>query len=206
MGSYCSWVPQSKERLRKEILSEYPTREIANSFERKLLIEKLKIDKDDKCMNAHIPGIGFCTHGDAGVAKKISKSMKEWYANNEHHKPMLNKTHTKETKEKISRIHTGRKFTKGWKRKLRKNHADVKGKNHPMYGKKHSKETREKMSNSFFKRIESDGHPGEKQVIHIKSNESFDSITEAAVYFDIHRTTVSNHCRGKYNNQKFRYG
>tara|TARA_B100001964_G_C13946789_1_gene471517 strand:- start:112 stop:618 length:507 start_codon:yes stop_codon:yes gene_type:complete len=42
----------------------------------------------------------------------------------------------------------GKKHTKESREQMKRNHADISGKNHPMWGKKHSEETRRKISES----------------------------------------------------------
>ena len=62
--------------------------------------------------------------------EKFEGMQKQLPLTGENH-PMYGRSHTKESREKIS-----------------KNHADISGKNNPMYGKKHSKESIQKMSES----------------------------------------------------------
>ncbi len=94
--------------------------------------------------------------------KKISESLKG--ENN----PMYGKTHSKKSKEKMSKAQKGRKHTEETKRKISKagkgyKHTDeakkrigeahkgqtwMVGEGSPMYGRKHSEETRRKISKS----------------------------------------------------------
>ena len=53
-----------------------------------------------------------------------------------------------EHKKNISKSNKGRIIPEEVKIKMRKNHADIRGKNNPLFGKKHSEETKKKMSES----------------------------------------------------------
>lgn len=62
---------------------------------------------------------------------------------------LLGFKHTDETKKKLSIISSkrkGEKRTDKTKQKMRENHVDFSGKNHPFYGKKHTEESKKKMS------------------------------------------------------------
>lgn len=63
------------------------------------------------------------------------KSMIEYRSREEYKNPMLGKSHSEQSRKKIS-----------------ENHHDVCGKNNPMYGKKHSEETRRKISEAAKRR------------------------------------------------------
>jgi len=66
----------------------------------------------------------------------ISKGLKKYYDNGGKNNN-LGKKRSAETKAKISKRHTGRVFTKAWKKKLRKSRAklNISGKNNNMFGK-----------------------------------------------------------------------
>jgi len=57
----------------------------------------------------------------------------------------LGRTLSEETKQKIREKHIGKIVSEETKKKISENHHDISGKNNPMYGKKHSAETIEKI-------------------------------------------------------------
>ena len=61
----------------------------------------------------------------------------------------LGKKHTKETKDKISKAHMGKKYSA---ERIEQMRVMSSGKNNPMYGKHHSKETKKKISNARTKK------------------------------------------------------
>lgn len=58
---------------------------------------------------------------------------------------LVGRTIRQETIDKLIEINTGRKHTEDTKEKISKHHHNVSGKNNPMYGKQHSPETIEKI-------------------------------------------------------------
>ena len=85
--------------------------------------------------------------------------------------------------EKISKKLKGKKRSEETKRKISKgNKGKNAGKNHPLYGKHHSQETKMKMS---------------KKVICITTGVIFYSQTEAAIHYNIPRSSISDCCNGK---------
>lgn len=70
--------------------------------------------------------------------QKMSESLKG-------NQNCLGRVLSEETKSKISSSHKGKKLSDSTKNKIKENHYDVSGKNNPMYGKKHSPETIEKI-------------------------------------------------------------
>lgn len=101
--------------------------------------------------------------------------------------------HTPESKEKLSKAHTGKHLSEETKRKLSEINS---GENHPKYGTKHSEETRRRISKSLTgkkfpedrKRRLSEAHKGipnlanRKRVKCIELDREFNSITEAEEY------------------------
>ena len=110
---------------------------------------------------------GLNSYHSQETKDKISKKSLAYYKKHLH--PMTGKRQSKESIEKMRQSLTGRKLTeqhkknigkgqsgkKHWnygkkhsketREKMRKNHANIKGKNNPFYGKKHSKETKQKI-------------------------------------------------------------
>jgi len=66
--------------------------------------------------------------------------------------PFYGKSHTNETKDKISQVG---KENKGWVEKRR----TYQGENNPFYGKTHSKETRENLREKALEQFSTQGHP-----------------------------------------------
>lgn len=56
------------------------------------------------------------------------------------------RTHSSDTKEKISSALTGRKFTEEHKKNIKDNHHNCNGNNNSFFGKKHSADTKQKFS------------------------------------------------------------
>lgn len=126
----------------------------------------------------------------------ISEKAKERYKDKTKN-PMYGKTHSKETKEKISKTKIGEL--------------------NPMYGKHHTEEAKEKISNSRigelnpmhkkeFTQEERDAASEKfkeiakrwsKGVYCIEDDLLFESIVSAAKYYDVDKTTMSGHLRGK---------
>jgi len=198
MGSYCAWTPTNESRLEKKILGKYYTRALANSVERKLLIEKLKIENDKKCMNAHIPGIGFHNYD-----RKFTEAHKNKIRNS-----LVGRKYTEKRKRKISNAHKGKKLSKEHRRKIgeanrgkrrsekirkkmSKNHWDCSGKNHPMYG----------MTGSLS--------PSSKMVQCLQENccenETYSSLRECGYYHNVTGEAVSYHCKRNPKNQKYKF-
>lgn len=103
-------------------------------------IPKNKQRATNKCQKC------FLSSSEWGVF--LSKSMKEWHRNNIH--PMLNKTHTSNSRKKISEAGKGRVVSEKTRKKrscsLKKY---LKTHVHPALGKKHSRETKEKISRAL---------------------------------------------------------
>jgi len=70
--------------------------------------------------------------------QKMSESLKG-------NQNCLGRVLSEETKSKISSSHKGKKLSDSTKNKIKENHHNVSGENNPMYGKKHSPETIEKI-------------------------------------------------------------
>lgn len=67
---------------------------------------------------------------------------------------LLGREMSEETKEKLRKLNKGKKLSEEHKKKISENHHDVSGKNNPMYGKKHSPETIEKLKQKQRERAE----------------------------------------------------
>lgn len=148
--------------------------------------------------------------------KKISEANKGNTAWNK------GKTHTKETKKKISESHKGKCISEETKKKLSEAHKgkhcgelnNMYGKhlseehkkkiskansseNNPMYGKTHSEETKKKMSENHAD-FRGKNHPQAKAVICITTGRIFDVIVEGAEYYGCNKESITNCCKGKY--------
>ena len=87
---------------------------------------------------------------------------------------------------------------------------DRSGKNNSFYGKSHSNKTKEILSEKAkirMRNIDQTGikNPNSKKVIHIDSGEVFDTLQEASEKFGITLSAISQHCKGKYKKQRFKY-
>ena len=85
------------------------------------------------------------------------------------------KTHTEETKQKMSaskqgknNAFYGKKHTKETRLKMSENHADYSGKNHPMYSKCHPEETKQKMCKSHKGKKHTEKTKQKMRISHIK--------------------------------------
>jgi len=77
--------------------------------------------------------------------QKMSKSLKG-------NQNCLGRVLSEETKSKISLSHKGKILSDKTKKKISENHYNVSGENNPMYGKKHSPETIEKIRQKALER------------------------------------------------------
>lgn len=77
--------------------------------------------------------------------QKMSESLKG-------NQNCLGRVLSEETKKKISTSHKGKTLSNSTKKKISENHHNVSGENNPMYGKKHSPETIEKMRQKALER------------------------------------------------------
>ena len=85
------------------------------------------------------------TDGGEGISnpsEETRKKMSEVHKGKPATNGFLGKSHTKETRDKISKSHTGKKLSKEHRDNLSKSKT---GENHPMYGREHSQKTIEKM-------------------------------------------------------------
>ena len=154
--------------------------------------------------------------------EKISKKQKERYASGIQH-PFLGRTHSEETKEKISKNHIDvsgknnpnfdKHMTEESKQKLsKKNSEHFKGEGNPFFGKHHSKETKEKISqkntgrklSQEVRQQMSSSRTGEKsrrakKVLCKETNEIFISVKEASEQKRIDKSSIAACCRGEYS-------
>jgi hypothetical protein len=106
---------KNKSRLSKVILAVYDTYEELARSEEKFILEHFD---DSNCMNNVVSSSGF----RPGIHNPM-------YGKTGELTPFYGRTHSEETKQKIS-----------------DNHARLSGENNPMYGRTHSEETKQKMS------------------------------------------------------------
>jgi len=80
--------------------------------------------------------------------KTHSEETRKKMSNSSKGKPkpwLIGRKVSDETKEKIRQINLGRILSEDTRKKISENHHDISGKNNPMYGKKHSPETIQKL-------------------------------------------------------------
>lgn len=109
-----------------------------------------------------------------------SNNRKYGYNKNEGGMGNVGFTHTKETKEKISRAFKGKYI----------------GKKHHFYGKHHTEETKRKIS---INHADQSGinHPMATKIICLTNGKIFDYVRQASLYYNLCETNVVKCCRGK---------
>ena len=184
------------ENFKKEIL------EICSNVDELNQAEKYWIEK----LNSTNPDIGYNISfgGQSGwmLGLRHSDETKKSYSINRVGKligdknGMYGKTHSSESKKKMSRPKSGKdngmygkKHSDETKKKISEN---LKGEKNPFYGKKHSDETKNKMSEIAKKR---NGSPTSKKVL--VGDQIFNSASDAAKFFKISVGTASYRCRNK---------
>jgi group I intron endonuclease len=184
------------ENFKKEIL------EICSNVDELNQAEKYWIEK----LNSTNPDIGYNISfgGQSGwmLGLRHSDETKKSYSINRVGKligdknGMYGKTHSSESKKKMSRPKSGKdngmygkKHSDETKKKISEN---LKGEKNPFYGKKHSDETKKKMSEIAKKR---NGSPTSKKVL--VGDQIFNSASDAAKFFKISVGTASYRCRNK---------
>lgn len=128
----------------------------------------------------------------------------------------INKTHSKETKQKISDSLKGHKQSQEVKEKISKaNKGKLSGKNNPNYGKHHSAETRKKIASAhkgklhteevkkkFSEMRQGEKHPRALAVLQYDLDGNFikkwDYIRQASNELNIDHSNISGCCNGKY--------
>lgn len=116
-------------------------------------------------------------HHSEETRNKISESLKKYYK--EHDSPNKGKSHTEETKRKISEN----------KKEYYKTH------DHVRKGKKLSEETILKIKNSRTWPSGKD-HPCARKVKCIEDDKIFDTIVQAAQYYNLDNSNIGKVCRG----------
>lgn len=184
------------ENFKKEIL------EICSNVDELNQAEKYWIEK----LNSTNPDIGYNISfgGQSGwmLGLRHSDETKKNYSINRVGKligdmnGMYGKTHSSESKKKMSRPKSGKdngmygkKHSDETKKKISEN---LKGEKNPFYGKKHSDETKKKMSEIAKKR---NGSPTSKKVL--VGDQIFNSASDAAKFFKVSVGTASYRCRNK---------
>lgn len=124
--------------------------------------------------------------------KKISQAIKG--ENN----PFYGKVHTEETKKKISQAISGENHP--FYRMKRIEHSKrMKGENNPFYGKTHSEEIKKKLSEINKGKFVGEKSPRAKSVICITTGKIFTTLKEAGVFYNCNNNHISSCCRGKRN-------
>lgn len=184
------------ENFKKEIL------EICSNVDELNQAEKYWIEK----LNSTNPDIGYNISfgGQSGwmLGLRHSDETKKSYSINRVGKllgdknGMYGKTHSSESKKKMSRPKSGKdngmygkKHSDETKKKISEN---LKGEKNPFYGKKHSDETKKRLSEIAKKR---NGSPTSKKVL--VGDQIFNSASDAAKFFKISVGTASYRCRNK---------
>lgn len=123
---------------------------------------------------------------------------------------MYGKTHSDESKEKISKNHSdvsgknNPNYGKHWSDKWKKNHSEkmkekFNGENNPMHGKCHSEETKNKMSENRKGKYTGRNSCNKKAVVCITTLEIFYTASEGALCYNRQGTQLVACCRGRYN-------
>jgi hypothetical protein len=128
MGSMATWKP-NKEKLVKTRIIEFPTREIANEYETKIL--KVFIDKRKYPLNRNyaITNIKWCKHGlkiSEEHKRKISEAAKNMSDETRLKISEAVKNRSKETLQKISDGGKGRIYSKESRKKMSDIKKDIK--------------------------------------------------------------------------------
>lgn len=142
LGSPCVWKP-NKENLEKLILvKNFDNRSEAISVESKFIKENIDNELNE---NYYIPNEGFHTAGKK-ISKEHKQKLKDNHANfsKENH-PMWGRSHTEESKKKMSESSMGSFPSKETRKLLSKIKS---GEGNSFYNKKHTKESKKKMSES----------------------------------------------------------
>lgn len=143
--------------------------------------------------------------------QESKKKMSEAHKGKEPWNKGKTNIYSKEVIEKLRNAKLGKKLSKSHKANIRKAQS---GENHPMFGKKHSLETRRKISEARkgqpsprkgvklseetkAKLSQSKKGQGTKKVICITTNKIFDSIKEAAEFYDCNKSSITQCCKGK---------
>lgn len=106
-----------------------------------------------------------------------------------------NKQYSVETREKISQALKGHEVTPETRMKIRKNHADVSGKNNGMYGKNHTEEAKKRVSEANKGRISK--RRNRCQVYCVELNKTFNDATNAGQTLHLDSSAILKCCRGE---------
>lgn len=193
--------------FKHEIVLQNLTKQEAEMFE----VEIIKHYKtNNRKYGYNISNGGECIGKHSEESKtKMSKSRMGKYSGINH--PHFGKTLSQETKDKISKSHTGFKHTEESKQKMSTNRS---GEKHFMYGKKHLKETKDKISkshigklvgpdNGMFGKKRTDDEKNKisiknsKKVLCLETGEIFSSCIEASNILNIDYSFLAKCCAGK---------
>jgi group I intron endonuclease len=109
---------------------------------------------------------------------------------------------SKETKIKIGKKSKGNTYVLGKRWKLTEEQKNnKKGEKNPMYGKNHSEKTKKIFSSQRQDKLNSQyGKPSicRKKIKNIENNQIYESITEAALHFNITRKTIRDWIKKEY--------
>lgn len=136
-----------KENFKKEIIVDYPTRHEASEYERQMVT--LELIQLEECYNLRCGGDNGNILSNE-IKSKISKTLIGKMVGKSN--PFYGKTHTNETKQKISQKKIGIKLSEEHKSKLGRSGKDhhlygVTGEANPLYGYKHSEKFCEDIRN-----------------------------------------------------------
>lgn len=166
--------------VRHEILFDNLTEEEAEIKEIEL-IEALETCDPDHGYN--IEQGGNHSRIAESTKRKLSKKRKVYYQTHDH--PLLGRHHSKETREKLSKAHKGKKLSDDVKEKLSKRFS---GANNPMYGVKMTKEHKEKLQKACVEATS-------KKCICIETGIIYSSMAEASRQTGISKRTIGYVCQ-----------
>lgn len=149
--------------------------------------------------------------GEGYSSYDVSGEKNPMYGRTGEKSPRFGKLHSKEWKEHMSRLMTGRQVSQEWKDKIKMNHADLSGDKHPWFGHKHKEISKIKMSIAKKGKYCGKNNPAARTVI--KLNLQYDIITEygtrkdAALDNECSPSTISKYINSQkpYNGYYYRY-
>lgn len=111
---------------------------------------------------------------------------------------MKGKNHTVETKQKLSKAHTGKKLSPEHVEKIVAAHS---GEKHWTYNKPRSEETKQKISETLKGKMVGSKNPTSRPILCITTGEKYESCRQACLVLGI---SPSNLCRALKNNKKIK--
>ena len=168
------------ENFEKVIIDCLPTEDEAYLKEAEIVTPEFVNRKDT--YNQKCGGKGYSSYDVSGENNPM-------YGRTGENHPRFGKLNSKEWKEYMSRLMSGRQLSQEWKDKIKMNHADLSGDKHPWFGCKHKEISKIKMSIAKKGKYCGKNNPAAKPII--KLNLQYDIITE---YGTIKDTALDNEC------------